>query len=326
MTNVLMTLSKTFYNVYPVFDVKTGLHFNSTRLLTDDKPITKEKVIECIHDKEIYVVTGEKLDKEVINQAKNLKMVIKYGVGVDNIDINYLTEKGIPVTNAPGTNAYSVADLTMAILLSAARSVPQACSLLKQNGWNLFIGSELYEKTIGIIGFGLIGREVAKRAKGFGMNIIVYDIFKDDKVAQEIGTKYVELEELIKRSDFISLNLALSKDTYHLIDKEKLALMKESAYIINTSRGPVINENDLINALENNMIKGAALDVFESEPPNRKLIALDNVVATPHIGGSTFEAARNIGEITYANIKRYIEGKDLRYVINHKELGLKLIK
>jgi D-3-phosphoglycerate dehydrogenase len=141
-----------------------------------------------------------------------------------------------------------------------------------------------------------------------------------------MGIEYVELDQLIKESDFITLSCASTEETYHLIDKSKLNQMKKDCIIINTSRGSVVNESDLIYALENNIIKGAALDVFDSEPPNRRLIDLDNVIATPHIGGSTYEAAKNIGEITYDNLNRFINGNELRYVINHKELGLNLIR
>lgn len=326
MINVLMTLSKTFYKTYPVFEVNENLDINATEFLTEDKPITKEEVIKNIKDKEVYVVTGEPVDKEVIDSARNLKLVVKYGVGVDNIDVDYLTKKKIPVTNAPGQNKHSVADLTVTLLLCAARHVPQAYSLLKNNGWNLFIGNDLNEKVVGIIGLGAIGKEVAKRCNGFGMKIIAYDMFKDMDYAQKMGIEYVELDQLIKESDFITLSCASTEETYHLIDKSKLNQMKKDCIIINTSRGSVVNESDLIYALENNIIKGAALDVFDSEPPNRRLIDLDNVIATPHIGGSTYEAAKNIGEITYDNLNRFINGNELRYVINHKELGLNLIR
>ena len=315
MTEVLATVSKTFYQVYPAFE-KTSAPIKLDLFLTEDKPLDRNTVLEHIRGKEIYVVTAELLDKQAIDAADKLRLIIKYGVGVDNIDLEYAAKKGIPVTNAPGQNALSVADLTFALVLSAARQIPQACALVKGGGWKLMIGNELGGKTLGILGFGKIGKEVAKRARGFGMKLIAYDTFQDEKTAAELGVAFMPFEEVMRLSDFVCLNLALTAETQHIINRESLGLMKPTAYLVNTSRGPTVNEADLIQVLKSRKIAGAALDVFLTEPGDMELVTLDNVIATPHIGGSTFEASNRIGDITISNIKNYIEGKEYQYLVN----------
>jgi D-3-phosphoglycerate dehydrogenase len=315
MIEVLATLSRTFYETYPAFE-KTDAPIRVDLFLTDDKPLDRKTVLKHIRGKDIYVVTTELLDKEAIDAADRLRLIVKYGVGVDNIDLDYAAEKGVAVTNAPGQNTLSVADLTMALLLSAARNVPQASALVKAGGWKLFMGYELDGKTLGIVGFGSIGKEVAKRARGFGMKLIAYDSYRDEKAAAELGVSFVPLEELLKASDFVCLNLALTAETRHLINRGAIDLMKSTAYLVNTSRGPVIDERDLIPALRSRRIAGAALDVYETEPADPELAGLDNVIATPHIAGSTYEASKRMAEITLGNIVNCIEGREYRYLVN----------
>lgn len=320
----LLTLSKTFYNAYSKMGIDIEKLGIALEKIISDSPVDKKTLIDKIKDKEIYIVGVEKVDREVIDAAKQLKLITKHGAGLDNLDLEYLTKKGVIVTYTPGQNSSSVADFTMALLLAIARNVTQADKLLKQNKWQLLMGYELENKTLGILGLGSIGQKVARRAKGFGMNVIAYDIYKDNEKAKEIGVCYKELDDLITKSDFISLNMALTEKTNNMIDLSKLKKMKSNAIIVNTSRGPIISEADLIYALKNNIIRGAALDVFNMEPPNKELVSLPNVVASCHIGGSTYECAKRLGDITVLNLKKYLNNEDLIYVANPQVINYKV--
>lgn len=316
----LLTLPESFYNGYPQFDKKLEDLGLTVQKIISDVPVEKSIIMENIKDADIYVLAVESVDEEVIAAAKNLKMIVKPAAGYDNIDIAKATQRGIPVTFAPGLNAVSVADLTLALLLAAARRVPQSNTITKSGGWQLLMGTELDGKTLGILGFGNIGKMVAKRAAGFGMNLLAFDAFQDTKAAKELGVTFCDLDDLLAQSDFISINLALTEETRGLLDQSKLRIMKQNAVIVNTSRGPVINEADLIEALKNGVIAGAALDVFNSEPPNPELVSLDNVIATSHIGGSTYACAERMYELSIENIRRFISGEELLNVINPEAL------
>lgn len=319
----LLTLPASFYNGYPLFGKMLEDLGLTVQKIISDIPVEKETIIEHIKDADIYVLAVESVDAEIITAAKNLKLIVKPGAGYDNIDIAESTKRGIPVTFAPGLNAVSVADLTLTLLLSAARKVPQSNTITKNGGWELMMGTELEGKTLGILGFGNIGKMVAKRASGFGMRMLAFDAFEDTKAAKELGVTFCELDELLAQSDFVSINLALTEGTRGLLDRNKLQMMKSSAIIVNTSRGPVIHEQDLIYALKNGVIAGAALDVFNSEPPNLELVSLDNVIATSHIGGSTYACAERMYKMSYENIRRFIYGEELLHVINPEALQTK---
>lgn len=315
MKNVLMTCSSKFFYAYPrIEDEITELNVNFKKILSE-KPIPTVNLLEHVNDIDVYIVAVENVNKEVMDHANKLKYIIKYGVGTDNIDLLYAKEKGIIVTNAPAQNSSSVADMVMALTLALARKIIDGNEIVKNHKWELLIGNELNNKVMGVIGLGSIGKQVVTRAKAFGMKIIVNDIYQDTKYVADNYIQYLSKEQLFKESDFIAICVSLNNETKNMISKLSLIKMKRSAKIINTSRGPIINEDDLIWALNNDIIAGAALDVFNQEPPNELLIKAKNVILTPHIAGSTYEAAQNLGRITVNNLSRFLNDEPLRFMV-----------
>lgn len=227
----------------------------------------------------------------------------------------YARQKGISVTNAPGQNASSVADLAFGLLLAGARSIPQTNAAVKNGFWKISMGYELDGKTLGLIGFGEIGKRIARRASGFNMNIMAYGTYKDYKSAKQLNVRFAELDDLLAKSDFVCISTSLRPETFHLMNEERLAKMKNTAFLINIARGEVIDENALIQALEQKKIRGAALDVFETEPPSARVTSLPNVICTSHIGGATFESIRRIEKITSENIGRFIGNEPLTFTV-----------
>jgi len=257
--------------------------------------ITNEDLLNIIHEYDIVIVRGRtKITKEVILKGKNLKIIGRAGVGLDNIDLKSAEDKGIKVFSTPKASTNAVAELTIGLMIALTRKIIQGDIGIKQGRWlkRELMGSELYGKTLGIIGMGRIGRRVARLAKAFEMKILAFDIIKlDEELLDELGAKIVPLDELLTSSDFITLHVTLTEDTHHLINEERLSKLKKTSYLINASRGAVIDEKALLKALKRASIKGAALDVFEIEPPvSSELVKLQNVVATPHIGAQTEEA------------------------------------
>jgi D-3-phosphoglycerate dehydrogenase / 2-oxoglutarate reductase len=283
--------------------------------------MTKEELIACIGNYDALAVRSEtKATAEVLEAAKNLKIIGRAGVGVDNIDVPVATNKGIIVVNSPEGNTIAAAELTMALLLSLSRNIPQAYSSLRQGEWkrSKYVGTEVYKKTLGVIGLGKIGREVAKRAQAFGMNVVAFDPFLTADSAQKMGIELSKLEDLLKVSDYITLHLPLNKDTKYLIGAKELAMMKPTARIINVARGGVIEEAALAAAVEAGTIAGAAIDVFEQEPTpsDNPLLKLDNTVTTPHLGASTAEAQINVAIDIAEQIVDVLNGKPARSAVN----------
>ncbi|AEH07529.1 phosphoglycerate dehydrogenase [Methanothermococcus okinawensis] len=282
--------------------------------------LTPEELKEKIKDADAIVIrSGTKLTKEIIDVAKKLKVIARAGVGVDNVDLQAATEKGIIVVNSPDASSVSVAELTIGFMLSAARNIPQATASLKRGEWDRksFKGVELYSKTLGIIGLGRIGQQVAKRAKAFGMNIVGYDPYIPVEVAKNMGIKLMDVNELCKVSDFITLHVPLTPKTKHIIGKEQISLMKKNAIIVNCARGGLIDENALYEALKDKKIRSAALDVFEQEPPkNNPLLTLNNVIGTPHQGASTVEAQKSAGTIVAEQVVKILNGEPAENVVN----------
>jgi D-3-phosphoglycerate dehydrogenase len=235
-----------------------------------------------------------KITKDVISKGKNLKIIGRAGIGLDNIDLKSAESKGIKILNTPEASTNAVAELTIGLMITLARGISKGDIGIKQGNWlkDELMGFELKGKILGIVGMGRIGTQVARLAKAFEMKFLVYDVVKlDEDVLNEVGAKVVSLDDLLSSSDIVTLHVTLTDETYHMIDEEKLSKMKRGAYIINTSRGSVIDEKALLNVLKSGLIKGAALDVFEVEPPGSiELVKLHNVVATPHIGAQTREA------------------------------------
>ena len=257
--------------------------------------ITYEELLRVVEEYDAIIVRSRtKVTREIIEAGKKLRVIGRAGVGLDNIDLKAAEERGIKVLNTPEALTNAVAELTIGLIISVARGIHKGHLHLTKGEWikSQLLGTELIGKTIGIIGFGRIGRRVAEIAKVFKMNILVYDIVKPpESLLEKFGAKLVELEELLTRSDIVTLHVPATEATLHMINEERLKTMKRDAILINTARGSVVDEKALIKALKEGWIRGAALDVFEEEPPkNKDLLALDNILLTPHIGSQTKEA------------------------------------
>jgi len=286
-------------------------------------PLTKNELIEAISDVDaIVAVIPDQIDKDIIEAGKNLKIISCYSVGFDNIDVTTAKAKGIIVTNTPGHLTESVAEHTMALLLAVSRKINLADYFVRAGKYKFwdpltFLGPTLNGKTIGIIGMGRIGRHLAKIAHlGFGMRILYTDPVKCE-IDKELDGQFCNLEYVLNNSDFVSLNCLLSDQTRHLIGEKELRMMKPTAYLINTSRGAVISELALIEALKNNIIAGAGLDVFEDESlVNPDFYKLTNVVLTPHIASATYEARTEMGLIAAQNIIDFLIKKETpKYIV-----------
>ena len=282
-----------------------------------DTTITPEELANTIHEYEgIIVRSRTKLTKEVIDKADNLKIIARAGVGVDNIDLNAATEKGIMVVNSPESTSITVAEHTMGLLLSLARKSAIADKSVKEGKWEKkkFMGVELRNKTLGVIGMGRIGSQVVNRCKAFEMDAVAYDPYLPEEVAAQMGVELTDLETVLKKADFITIHVPLTPETKHLISTKEFEIMKDTAFIANCARGGIIDEDALYEALSNDKIGGAALDVYEEEPPAKdcKLFELDNIVLTPHIAASTKEPQNvlnlpRIDRNTYQEVTPYLE-------------------
>jgi len=268
----------------------------------------------------IIVRSPTKVDKDYIDKAKNLKLIVRAGSGLDNImDIDYCTKKGIKVVNTPEASSIAVAELVFAHMLAIARNMVYCNNTIKKCEWRKkeLIGFELYGKTLGIIGLGRIGNAVAERAEAFGMNILAYDPF-----VRSSEYKLVELSQLLRKSDIITLHVPLNESTKSMIDKNEFRLMKNGVVIINTSRGGIINDDELLRNLKNRRLSFAGLDVFREEPPeNLPLRKLDNVILTPHIGAQTVETKRRIGKLIVEKLKLYSRSLNERQDYVVQKLG-----
>ncbi|MBT1247962.1 MULTISPECIES: D-glycerate dehydrogenase [unclassified Thermosipho (in: thermotogales)] len=277
--------------------------------------LTKEEMLERVKYADAVITQlRDPIDREFIDAGKKLKIIANYAVGYNNIDVEYAKEKGIFVTNTPDVLTEATADIAWALILAVARKIIPADKFVREGkfeGWkpHLFLGYEIYGKTLGIIGMGRIGKAVARRALGFGMNVIYHNRKKveDD---YKYNAKYVDLETLLKESDFISINAPLTKETYHLLDSEKLSLLKPTAIIVNTARGPIVDEKALYDLLKDGKIAGAGFDVYENEPKLTKgLEKLDNVVLLPHIGSATFQTREKMAIMVAENVIDALEGR-----------------
>src|SRR5699024_2846812 len=267
----------------------------------------------------LLVRSQTQVTREVIEQAHNLKVIARAGVGVDNIDLDAATENGIIVVNAPDGNTNSAAEHTMAMIMSLARNIPQAYMSIQEKKWDRksYVGVELRDKTLGIVGLGRIGAEVARRAKGQRMKVIAYDPFFTEEQAEAMGIGFGTLEEVIEAGDFITVHTPLLKETHHIINKDAFAKMKDGVRIINCARGGIIDENALYDAIVEGKVAGAALDVFEEEPAiDHKVLTLKEVIATPHLGASTVEAQENVAIDVSHDVVRILSGGLARNPVN----------
>jgi len=289
-----------------------------------DENLSYGELKSLVRDKHgILCSIPDKIDKEILMAAKNLQVVSTFSVGYDHIDVKEATERGIAVTNTPDVLTDATADLTFALLLGIARRIAEGHDLVMQRRWKeawspkFMLGSDLAGKKLGILGMGRIGRAVAKRAAGFGMEILYHSRHRllDERI---IGAKNRTFDQLLKESDFLSIHVPLSKETYHLIDGKRLAMMKKTAFLINTARGPIVDEDALYNALKKKRIAGAALDVFEREPlpENSPLLTLKNILLTPHMGSAAEAARYKMGEVAGKNLADVLLGKIPLYLVN----------
>lgn len=281
------------------------------------KPLNNKEMSELIEDVDGIIIGIDNLNAGIIKRAHNLKVISKYGVGVDNIDIKAATTQEIVVTNTPKANIDAVADLTFALMLALARRIPEADRETKAGNWKKFIGTSVWRKKLGVIGLGKIGRQVVKRARGFEMEILCYDIIQDEEFARQFGVRYVDLETLLKESDYITIHTPLNNATKGMIGYKELEMINENAFLINTSRGGIIDEKALYDALKNNKIKGAALDAYEKEPPEKSsLVELKNIIMTSHNGAYTKEAINNMGIQAAQNLIDVLEGREPENRVN----------
>ncbi|WP_053025498.1 2-hydroxyacid dehydrogenase family protein [Staphylococcus haemolyticus] len=285
--------------------------------------INKETLMEGVKDASALIsILSTNVDQEVIDSASNLKIIANYGAGFNNVDVKYAREKDIDVTNTPKASTASTAELTFGLVLAVARRIVEGDKLSRTQGFDgwaplFFRGREVSGKTIGIIGLGEIGSAVAKRAKAFDMDILYTGPHQKKEKEREIGAKYVDLNTLLENADFITINAAYNPDLHHMIDTEQFKLMKSTAYLINAGRGPIVNEEALVKALEDKEIEGAALDVYEFEPEiTEGLKSLDNVVITPHIGNATYEARDMMSKIVANDTIKKLNGETPQFIVN----------
>ena len=286
-----------------------------------DTSITPEELVKTIGEYNAIIVRSRtKVTKEVIDNADNLQIIARAGVGVDNIDLDAATEKGIMVVNSPESTSITVAEHTMGLLLSMARKLTIADKSVKEGKWEKkkFMGVELRNKTLGVIGMGRIGSQVVNRCKAFEMDAVAYDPYLPEEVATQMGVELTDLETVLKKADFITIHVPLTPETKHLISYDEFEIMKDEAFITNCARGGIIDEEALYDALKNGKIGGAALDVYEEEPPaeDSKLFELDNIVLTPHIAASTKEAQRDAAIIVADEIIELAKGGTPNNVLN----------
>lgn len=303
----------------------------TVKVYPQDRILSRKELLQGVKwcDALLCLLT-DTIDKEVLDANPKLMIISNYAIGYNNIDVAYATKKGIPVTNTPGRGIVdAVAEHTFALMLTATKRIHEADQFIRQGkyrSWEpkLLLGMELVGKTLGIVGLGRIGSGVAKRAQAMGMNIVYYDIRKNPDFEREFQAPHRDLKNVLKTADVVSLHVPLLPTTYHLIGRKELALMKKTTYLINTSRGPVVDEKALVDALKKRKIAGAGLDVYEFEPKlTPGLVDLPNVVLTPHIASATIEARTEMSIDAAENILAVFHGKKPKMLVNPKVYGKK---
>lgn len=284
--------------------------------------VLSEESRELLPEVDAIIVGIEKLGKEEIDKAAKCKIITKHGVGVDNIDVEYATKRGIIVTNVPAANSDAVADMTMGLILALSRGIVHSDKNIRNKVWKPYVGTELAGKVLGIIGTGQIGKKVCQRARlGFNMDIVAYDLYPNNEWAKTMGAEYVELEQLLKTADIVTVHVPFVPDSGYIIGEKELSLMKKTALLINTARGGLIDQKALAEAISKGIIKGAAIDVFEQEPPwDSTLLKMDDLILTPHISGYTNEALEKTGVVCAENIIAVLEGRTPKHVMNPEVL------
>lgn len=295
-------------------------------------PPSREELIEKVKDKDgLLCLLTDKIDAEVMDAAPNLKVISTYSVGFDHIDIEAATKRGIYVTHTPGVLTDAVAEFTVGLILAITRRILEADKIIRSGEWNkpwnpfFLTGPELKGKTIGIVGFGRIGIAVAKRLSSFDVKMLYYDVTRRWDVESILNAEFADIETILRESDIVTLHVPLLKSTYHMIGEKELKMMKKTAYLINTARGPVVDTEALVKALKEGWIAGAALDVFEQEPlpPDHPLTKLDNVILTPHIASATIEARQRMAELAAKNLIAVLKGEMPPALVNKEVLKVR---
>jgi glyoxylate reductase len=288
-------------------------------------PPPKKVIVDKVKQVDALVsLLSDKIDAEVFSASPKLKIVSQLAVGFDNIDVGEATKRGIYVTNTPEVLTDTTADFAWTLLMAVARRVVEADKYVRTGQWKvawhpaMLAGRDVCGATIGVVGAGRIGYAVAKRAKGFDMKILFYDVVPRPEIEKDSGAKKVDMDTLLKESDFVSIHVPLMKETHHLINADRLRLMKKTAYLINNSRGPVVDEKALYEALKKGQIAGAGLDVFEQEPTpvDNPLLKLDNVVVAPHISSASLETRSKMSEMVADNLVSFFQGKKPPNLVN----------
>lgn len=276
------------------------------------KIYTFDELKEIVEDIDGVVVGVDDWNEDVFKLAPKLKGMARFGVGVDNIDLNAAKEHGIIVCNSPGINSSAVAEQAVALLLSLIRNIPEMNRAVRKGEWPRPMFHELKSRTIGFLGFGAIARNVAQRLAGFGPEMIAYDKYPNQEAADKLGVRLVSQEEVLKESDIISIHLPATDETKHLINKETIQQMKDGVYIVNTARGSIVNEADMAESLESGKAAGFGTDVFEHEPIDLSgpLFKYDNYIATPHVSAETFENCETTSVVTAKALLAVFEGKE----------------
>jgi D-3-phosphoglycerate dehydrogenase len=287
--------------------------------------LSSDELRENLRNVDATLLGNDICDANVLNSASRLKIVSRHGIGVDSIDLKSATENGIVVANTPRVNTIAVVEHTMALMLAILRKIPGADLSLKSKRWEglKFVGEELAGKKLGIVGLGAIGKEVAKRAKAFGIERLYTDEVRDTLLEKELGMSFLPLHSLLRVSDVISVHVPLTSDTRGLIGRSEISLMKKGAYIVNTARGGIVDTDALAEGLRSGHIAGAAVDVFDTEPPDfsSPLFNVERIIMTPHIGAYTIEAIRRMDRIAAENIVKALHAEIPEYVVNREVLS-----
>lgn len=301
--------SKSFSKNKTLID-KLNNHFSDIKLNHGTKKLNDDELIKFLKDCDGVIVALEEINKKVIDALPKLKVISKFGVGLDNIDLEYCKQKNIRIGWLGGINKQSVAEMALGFMLMLIRNLYLSSNKLSINIWDKNGGDSLYGKTIGIIGVGYIGKEIINLLKPFNCKILVNDIINQDEYYKSNNLIKSSKEEIFKNSDIITIHTSLNNETKYLINKDTLSMMKKSSFIINTARGDIINLLDLRYALKNNTISGGAIDVYDTEPPqDKELLKLENLICTPHIGGNSNEAVLAMGRSAIKFLKELVDDK-----------------
>lgn len=314
---ILVTATSLQPNSSSMALVKLREFTDEIRFSTTGKPLQEEELIPLLEGCKGYIAGLDYITKNVINACPELKVISRYGVGYDRVDVNAAKSKGIVVTNTPNANSEAVGELAFALILSVARKVPYLDRCTRKGEWIRSIGVELKGKRLGIMGLGAIGKVVARCGMGFGMDVCTYDPYVDRKYCRANHIEVLTKVDLLSTSDVISLHLPLNNMTMHILDHKAFDIMKRDVILINTSRGGIIDENAAYDALVSGKLGGLGLDVFENEPPvNSPLFEFPNVVTTPHTGAHTKEATDNMANLAVENLIAVLSGRECQHIVN----------